>query len=90
MKDSNPRVLIFNNGGKKICINFDRFVSFRYEGSFISERRKEKAESGLWYAIASGTGLGIEGEGHTPEESIKDLKYRAQAMVNEINSVYGL
>lgn len=68
-----------------------RFIANHYEGDkFTTPELKSKAETGLWYCYAQGTGLGLEGEGSTPENALADLCDRAEAMRAELVRVYGL
>lgn len=68
-----------------------RFVASRYEGEgFKTPELKGRAEIGLWYCRATGTGLGLEGEGNTPENALADLCDRAESMRAELVRVYGL
>ena len=67
-----------------------RFSCSRYIGEFTVPSLQSKAELGLWYARATGTGLGIEGEGATPELAVEDCRMRARAQVEELKSVYSV
>ena len=67
-----------------------RFVANQYEGDFRSPDLQSKAETGLWYCYATGTGLGLEGEGSTPEKALANLRARAEEMRAELVRVYGL
>lgn len=76
--------------GSRQQIQIGRFVCNRYEGQFQSPALQAKAETGMWYCYAQGTGLGIEGEGRTPEYAIRDTKKRATQMREELTRVYDL
>lgn len=87
------------NEGKEVTLQFSpiahkvqkrigRFVCDRYYGVFIDPVFQSRADLGNWYARAMGTGLGIVGEGLTPEAAIADMKARAKAQGEELLRVY--
>lgn len=67
-----------------------RYVANRYEGEHRTPELQSKAATGLWYCYATGTGIGLEGEGTSPENALADLCDRAQAMRDELSRVYSL
>jgi hypothetical protein len=65
-----------------------RFICNRYFGDFIDRNLSGRAATGLWYCRATGTGLGLEGEGATPQAAWDNLNERAREMRDEISRVY--
>lgn len=81
----------FGPGTTRYQTQAGRFIANRYEGEgFKTSALQSKAETGLWYCYATGTGLGLEGEGSTPENALADLCDRAEAMRAELVRVYEL
>lgn len=67
------------------------FVANRYEGTgYKVPGLQSKAETGLWYCYAQGTGAGLEGEGVTPDAALADLRNRAADVRAELGRVYGV
>lgn len=83
------KTLKFNSGkGSKEQVLIGRFVCDRYAGEFQVATLQAKADTGLWYARAQGTGIGLEGEGASPEGAVFDLRKRAADLRAEIDRVY--
>ena len=81
--------MTFKNGHAYV-VRTGRFVAKQYIGTFVNASLQVKADTGLWYAFATGTGLKIEGEGATSADAFRDLRQRAHALRNEITQVYEL
>jgi hypothetical protein len=81
-------ILRFSPIAHKVQRRIGRFVCDRYYGIFTRSDLQTRVDLGLWYARAMGTGLGITGEGATPELAIADMKARAEAQGEELIRVY--
>ena len=74
--------------GSKDQVAIGRFVCDRYRGVFRTSALQIRADLGLWYARALGTGSKLEGEGSTPEAAVADLRSRAAHEVAELTRVF--
>lgn len=79
--------LAFSSGHRE-QVKAGRFICNRYFGDFIDSNLSGKAATGLWYCRATGTGLGLEGEGTTPQDAWQNLNERAREMRDELARVY--
>lgn len=74
--------------GLREQVKAGRFICSRYFGDFEMPDLQSKAATGLWYCRATGTGLGLEGEGATPQDAWQNLNERAREMRDELARVY--
>ena len=82
--------LQFANGSKK-QVQIGRFVCDQYTGQFTEPSLQSMADTGLWFACATGTGLNSAigyGSGTTPELALADLKKRAEQIRDQIEIVF--
>ena len=74
--------------GLKDQVIIGRFVCDRYRGVFRTAALQARADLGLWYARALGTGFQWEREGETPEKAVAALRLFAAQQQAEIQRVF--
>jgi hypothetical protein len=82
------KTLPFGKTGLRDHVQIGRFVCNRYRGMFRTPTLQTRADLGLWYASALGSGSNLVGEGDTPGRAVANLRSRAAAEVAELTRVF--